>query len=252
MKTTLYLVISLLLPIARLTHAQSAQPGTKSRPTLEQRSVGSFDRLTVRNAIGVLITPGNAAQIELESDADQLQQVVTRMNGTELIVEVPEGKLLYNTRTNAKGKTTSNSKPISVTLHVSALKAIHLETACGLTIDTPVTTEELTVVLNSACQLTTALSVRTLKLSLDAASGATLKGSVADQADLRISGASHLVGSELTIKQATIDLNGSSGANIRVSGTLTATADGVSELRYSGDPTVKSAKATGLSSIERN
>ena len=252
MKTAFSIFVSLLLTNPLLIYAQSDRSDTPSKPTLEQRTIGSFDRLTVRNAIGVVITPGNATQIELESDADQLQQVVTRVKGTELIVEVPKGKLLYTTRRNAKGGTTSDSKPISVTLHVSALKAIHLETACNLNIDTPIVTDGLTVVLNSACHLTTALSVQTLNLNLDAASGATLKGSVAGRADLTVSGASHLMGSELTIDGATIDLNGSSEANIRVSGTLTATADGVSELRYSGNPTVKSAKATGLSSIKRN
>ena len=252
MKTTLYLFITVLLTITRLTHAQSGRSVTPSKPTIEQRTIGSFDRLTVRNAIGVLIIPGNANQIELESEADQLHRVVTRIDGTELIVEVPEGKLLYTTRTNAKGKTTSNSKPISVTLHVSVLKAIHLETACSLIIDTPIATQALTIALNSACHLTTALSVHTLKLTLDAASGATLKGSVAGQADVRISGASQLAGSELTMNQATVDLNGSSEASIRVRETLTATADGNSELRYGGNPTVKSAKATGQSSIERN
>ena len=252
MRNTSYLLITVLLTTTRLIHAQSDRSATLAKPTLEQRTISSFDRLTVRNAIGVLIIPGNATQIELESEADQLQRVVTRMNGTELIVEVPEGQLLYTTRTKANGKTSSNSKPISVTLHSSALKAIHLETACSLTIDTPITTDELTVVLNSACQLTTALSVRSLKLTLDAASGARLTGSVAGQADVLISGASQFMGSGLTIKQATINLNGSSEATISVSGSLTATAEGVSQLRYSGNPTVKSAKATGQSSIERN
>ena len=252
MKITLYLLITVLVTTTRLIHAQSGRSTTPSKPTTEQRTIGSFDQLTVRNAIGVLIIPGNANQIELESEADQLQRVITRMNGTELIIEVPEGKLLYTTRTNARGKTTSNSKPISVTLHVSALKAIHLETACDLTIDSPITTEALTVVLNSACHLTTALSVRSLNLTLDAASGATLKGSVAGQADVRIREASQLAASELTVKQVTINLTGSSEATIKVSETLRATADGNSELRYSGNPTVKSVKATGQSSIERN
>ena len=252
MKTAFSLFISLLLTTPLLIHAQSGQSLAQSKPTLEQRSVGSFDRLTVQNAINVFITPGNAGQIELESDADQLQQVVTRVNGTELIVEVPKGKLLYNTHTNSKGGTTRDSKPISVTLHVSALKAIHLETACILTIDTPIVTDGLAVVLNSACRLSTALSVQTLNLTLDAASQATLKGSVAGKANLTLKAASQLMGSELTIDQATIELSGSSRANVRVTETLTATADGVSRLTYSGNPTVKSAKATGLSSIERN
>ncbi|GAB4006623.1 hypothetical protein GCM10028808_08880 [Spirosoma migulaei] len=75
---------------------------------------------------------------------------------------------------------------------------------------------------------------------------------MAGRADLTVSGAGHLTGSELTIDGATIDLNGASEANIRVSGTLKATTDGVSELRYSGNPTVKSVKAMGLSNIERN
>lgn len=252
MKTALSLIILLPLTTTRLSYAQSGQSVTKSKPTLEQRSVGSFDRLTVRNAINVVITPGNAGQIELESDADQLQKVVTRVKGTELMVEVSRGNLLYDTHTNSNGKTTSNSKPISVTLHVSALKAIHLETACILTIDTPIATEGLTVVLNSACRLTTALSVQTLSLKVDAASQATLKGSVTGKADLTLKAASQLMGSELTINQATIKLSGSSRANIGVTGTLMATADGVSKLTYTGNPTVKSAKATGLSSIERN
>lgn len=252
MKTALILTISLMLTTTRFTFAQSGRSVTKPKPSLEQRSVGSFDQLTVQNAINVFITPGDAGQIELESDADQLQQVVTRVKGSELIVEVPKGKLLYDTFTNSKGETTRNSKPISVTLHVSALKTIHLKTACSLTIDTPIDVDQLTVWLSTACNLTTALSVQTLNLNLDKASQAMLRGSVAGRADLTLREASQLMAGEMTVNQATIELSGSSRANLGVTGTLTATADGVSRLTYSGNPTVKSIKATGLSSINRN
>lgn len=252
MKTNL----SILLPIVLLTtlsaFAQSNRTASKTKPVIEQRSVGTFDRLTVQNAIQVVIIPGNAGQIELESDADQLREVVTRVTGNELIIEVPKGKLLYDIYTSAKGDMSRDSKPISVTLHVNTLRAIRLETACSLTIDSPIAVDQLTVFLRTACTLTTALSVQTLRLDLDAASKANLSGSVSGEATLNLSGASRLRADALQLTDATIALSGSCGADVQVTGILRATADGVSTLTYSGNPTVQSAKATGLSTIERN
>lgn len=251
MKNTLSLTSLLMLLTTLFTFAQSGEV-SRAKPVTQQRSVGSFDRITVQNAIQVFITPGDPHQIELTSEADQLNEVITRVKGNELTIEVPKGKLLYDTYKNAKGQTTRDSKPISVTLHVNTLRAIHLETACSLTIDTPVDVDQLTVVLRTASTLTTSLSLQTLWLSLDAASRANLSGSVSGEATLTLEGASRLQADALRLTNATIALSGSSQADVQVRETLRATADGVSRLTYSGNPTVQSAKATGLSTIDRN
>lgn len=205
----------------------------------QQRTVGRFDQLSVDYAVTVRITEGDPALVELEAEGNVLPY---------LTVDTKGGQLLIGLSRRASFK---EIKKVTVTIHNPRLNRISARTACGITSELPIEGKELILTLNEACSLTAPLRLRRLEINLEAASSVTLQGETTE-ATLRLEGAGKVNAEKLTIGQAEVSLNGASQARLHVTGTLTASADGVSTLTYSGNPTVQSAKTTGLSSIEPN
>lgn len=205
----------------------------------QQRTVDRFDQLSVDYAVSVRITEGDPALVELEAEGNVLPY---------LTVETKSGRLLIGLSRRASFK---EIKKVTVTIHNPKLSRISAQTACGITSDLPIEGDELILTLNEACSLTAPLRLRRLEVNLEAASSVTLQGETRE-ATFRVEGAGKVNAEKLIIGQAEVSLNGASRARLHVTGTLTAEADGVSKLTYSGNPTVQSARTSGLSSIKPN
>ena len=204
----------------------------------ENRTVGTYDRLLVDLAVNVRITEGDPTKAELEGEQNVLPYVT---------VAVSKGELTIGLSRQAKFKET---KPVTVTIHRANLQAIKATTACSIVSDLSIDVPQLTVTLQEACKLTAPLQVQQLNVDLTAASSVTLRGK-ADKATFQVEAASHVAAEELTIANAYLVLNGASRAVVHVTETLSASANGVSTIRYSGNPTVTTRQATGLSTIKR-
>lgn len=205
----------------------------------ENRILGPYDRLLVDFAVNVRITEGDPTKAELEGEQNVLPYVTVATNGSELTIGLSR---------KAKFKET---KPVTVTIHRASLQAIKANTACSITSDLPIGATRLTVTLHEACKLTAPLQVGQLDVNLTAASSMTVRGK-ADKALFRVEAASQVAAKELTVAQAELVLTGASRAVVHVTETLSTSADGVSSIRYSGNPTVLTKQATGLSSIKHS
>jgi hypothetical protein len=204
----------------------------------QERTVGSFDRLTVDFAMKVRITEGDPAKAQVEGESNVLPYVT---------VAVKNGELTIGLSRSAKFKEVEH---VTVTIHRAALTEIRAKTACGIESDLPIKAEKLTVVLDEACTLTTPLAVGRLDARLEAACVLTANGTV-NEVRFDLNGASKIYAEKLIIRKADVDLEGASQATLHVTDELSASAEGVSTLRYSGNPTVRSQRTGGLSKIRR-
>ncbi len=186
----------------------------------------------------VHITTGDVGIAELEGESNILQHVVTDVKNGELTVML-EPNRSYN-----------QTKGVTVTIHVSKLDRVTVSTGCSVTSDVPLQANNLTATVETGSSLTAPLSTKTLNLTVKDGSRATVEGTAAE-ATIRLSGAGKLSAKRLTIAKATIKLDGASSADITVTGTLSASADGVSTITYGGNPTVTAQEATGLSKIRK-
>lgn len=234
-KTTLFLILTLL--ISHGVDAQNAIVGN-GQITKEQRTLDAFDKLTVRVGMRVKITTGDATIAELEGESNMLEHVITNVKNGELTVML------------AQNKSYNQTKAVTVTIHVAKLAQVQVSTGCTVESDLPIRANTLTAIVETGSRLITPVNVKNLMLTVKDGSQASLDGTAAE-ADIQLSGAGKLNAEKLIIKQASLHLNGASRANIHVTGTLSAIADGVSVLNYSGNPTVKSQEANGLSKINK-
>lgn len=236
------LVASLLLGIVScVSLTANAQDGGivgNGQIVKQQRTIDTFHKLTVRVGMRVRIAAGNAGQAELEGESNVLPHVITQVKNGELTV-------MLNEHTHFK-----NTKGVTVTIHVPQLDQVMVSTGCSVTSDLPIQASTLTTTVETGSNMTAPISAKSLKLTVQEGSRASLQGTATD-ATIRMSGAGKLDADKLTVERADIRIDGASKATIHVTKTLAATADGVSSITYSGNPTVTTREATGLSKIRQ-
>ncbi|QJD81529.1 head GIN domain-containing protein [Spirosoma rhododendri] len=236
--TRVLLLLSLLLFSAPLLAQRTSGGIVGSGKTIEEtRTVASYDRLLVDFTIKVHIAEGAPGTVVLEGEDNVLPYVEIAVNSGELRIGLSR-KAKFN-----------DTKPVTVTIHRAALRSIQANTACTITADVPVVADQLTVSLNEASRLTADLDVQQLTVRLQAASSVTLRGK-AQKADFQLDGASRVYAEQLRIAKADLTLNGASHATVDVTENLSASADGVSVITYSGSPVIDRQRAGGLSTIK--
>ena len=92
----------------------------------QQRTIGSFNKLTVRVGMRVHIAAGNAASAELEGESNILEHVVTEVKNGELTVMLSQNKNFNQT------------KGVTVTIHVAKLNELMVSTGCSVESDLPI------------------------------------------------------------------------------------------------------------------
>lgn len=101
---------------------------------------------------------------------------------------------------------------------------------------------------SGASRITGPVNVGQLDVLAAGVSGVTLSGQ-AEQLNLTGSGTVGLDLGDLMVRHAEAELSGTSTATVGVRDTLAARTNGVSRLRYIGDPQIVREQSTGLSSI---
>ncbi|GAB4015630.1 head GIN domain-containing protein [Spirosoma migulaei] len=231
------LAIALSVVVSQGVYAQNSIVGN-GQLVKQQRTISRFDKLKVRVGMRVRIEAGNAGVAELEGESNILEHVVTEVKNGELTVML------------SQSKTFSNTKGVTVTIHVANLNQVDVSTGCSVESDLPIQATTLTATVETGSRLIAPISAKNLKLTVQEGSQARLRGT-ATEADIRMSGAGKLIADELTIVHATLHLDGASRADVRVTETLSASADGVSTINYFGNPTIKSKEMSGLSKIRK-
>ncbi|MBD2700993.1 DUF2807 domain-containing protein [Spirosoma sp. BT702] len=204
----------------------------------QQRTISSFTKLNVRIGTRVRIVSGDATKAELEGESNILEHVITDVKNGELTVMLNNHKRFKQT------------KGVTVTIHVAKLDRAMVSTGSSIQSELPIQADQLTLVVETGSRMTATVSAKTLDLTVRDGSRATLQGNVAE-ADINLSGAGNLNAEKLTVARSEVKLDGASHADIHVTESLAASADGVSTLTYSGNPTVKSQEVSGLSKIRK-
>lgn len=233
----LTLIIALITLLTQGVYAQNSITGN-GQIVKQQRTIGSFNKLTVRVGMRVHIAAGNASVAELEGESNILEHVVTEVRNGELTVML------------AKNKNFNQTKGVTVTIHVAKLNELLVSTGCSVESTLPIEGNKLAVTVETGSRLTAPISTKSLTLTVKDGSQATLQGT-ATEADIHMSGAGKLSADKLTIARANVRVDGASRADIHVTETLSASADGVSIVNYTGNPSVTSQEATGLSKIRK-
>lgn len=204
----------------------------------EERSVSTFTKVSVQDGIDAYIRQGNAIDIKVKADQNIIDRIITKVEGNTLVV-----KMEKNTRYRG-----NLQQEVYITL--TDLEA--LMSSGGSDVETEaLNVEELIVKSSGGSDIN--LDVRAERLSLSSSGGSDLnvKGS-AKMLEVSTSGGSDLNARGLKATDCKISTSGGSDATIYVTGKLSMTASGASDITYTGSPQIVSSRSSGAADISGN
>lgn len=244
------------------------------------RNVGSFNKIKVSSAISLYLSQGNTQAVAVSSeDPDVTAKIITEVKSGTLKIYVENG--FWN-------KWNWGNKHLRAYITFTQLEMLDASGASSINITDPINVNDFKLVLSGASSIkgdikgsdfdfdingasTGKLNVKATSFKLAASGASTFKGNVtADKMNYDVngasttdidgsttdlivsaSGASNFRGADLQAVTCTIQATGASSANINVSRTIDATANGASSIHYSGNATLSKVDVSGSSTIKK-
>lgn len=221
-------------------YSYSGPDGVAGSGRLTSRTIGLSEVTSVVTgaAFVVHLKTGGPAQATVTMDDNLTDRIEATVTGHELRLGIKPGMSVRNATLRAE-------------VTVGQLDQLAANGASKVTLGSPVTGSALRLDANGASQITGPVAIDHLEASESGASVLVLSGR-AGSLHLSSAGTSQLQGADLTVANLDAVLSGACQATVGVSDTLAATADGVSMLRYRGNPQITRQQTSGVSSIAQD
>lgn len=201
----------------------------------EERSVDSFDQISVGGAFDVYLTQGDTESLRVEADENLLPLIETT---------VRNGRLVIRSRENI-----GEAKELNVYVTFRELNKIETSGACEIKNEGQLNFSNLVLKGSGASEIDLSLRAEKLEGEYSGASEVDLEGS-AEVCEFKLSGASELDAEGLVVQQMKIDLSGASEAEVQVTQNLKVHASGASSVVYTGNPAIDQ-HTSGASSVRK-
>lgn len=187
------------------------------RAAEDARTVPSFTRLSVQDAVHATVTVGPSLSLRLRGDDNVLPLVLTEVRGDTLFVHLPPLTVVQS------------SAELRLELTVPALAGVEASGASSATI--------------------TGLATPTFQATASGASRVRASGA-ATALTLSASGSSRLELDELLAQDAELDASGACDASLRVSAALRGRASGATRVHLHGSTSAGGLELSGGSSVD--
>ncbi|MBX2971435.1 MAG: PspC domain-containing protein [Cyclobacteriaceae bacterium] len=192
-------------------------------------SLTDFDELEISGLFDIRVKQGNNYSVELTGpDKEKAKYRIVRL-GSTLVIEYDDEKR-FNWRSNPL-----KVEQVRINITMPEVEKIDLKGA-GKASFTGFTEDDLKIKILGAINVTANINARDLAVYLSGASELTLNGE-GQKMDANILGASKLEGYGYQVKDALIEANGASKANVFVTGRLEVDEGLASKVSYKGSPT---------------
>lgn len=255
--------ITLFIAVLFMTATMSAQKKEKIKGskivTIEQKEIGDFETLEVKNELEIFLIKGEKCGIEIEAD-DNLHEFIdiSLQAGTlqlSLTRDISSSKKLSVrvTYTDAFKMVTANNEAKITALEDIVLDDFTFKSFDSAKIFANVKTKNFTlsgndksktelnlksesaaIELGKNANIKALISVTNLKFDMYQKSTATIEGDVIDL-KLRLDNNSDFTGKNFTAKNAELLTEGYTNCSILVNGTVSIDASGKSEIQLYGD-----------------
>lgn len=225
------------LPLLSVASQENGKSITGNRNVIIQdRTIESFHSLNVRGGIDVELSQGSNLKLQVEADENIISSIRT---------EVKDGVLsIY------PDKSVRNAKTMKIHLTFQNLSSITALGGCDINSTKRLDFSTLETELSGGCDINLDLNVQTLICNLNGGCDARFAGD-AENCTFNVIGGSDLKAPDLNIINCNIEAIGGSDVTVKVSGELTMSAVGASDITYSGSPVSVTKNTSGASDIHR-
>lgn len=233
--------ISLVIPLPDIRPAPSVIPPVKKIKNgieVQDRIVGSFNKLNISSAFNVEIKQGNSHSVRVEAGDKIIDDISTKTSGSELVI-----RLLKNYKTK-------DLEGLKIYITVVDLNKISLSGAVNIKSEGEISTSDLKINTSGACNINLMIKSKNIDVECSGASDLTLIGT-ADYLDLQTSGATKANCYNLEANIVKIGSSGASDLKCKVINKLKVNASGASKINYKGSPEEIDINTSGSASIKR-
>lgn len=210
----------------------------------EQRILGSFNRVESNGDFDVYVYQGDEYSVEIETDKNLMDYIVTSVSRNTLIIETKHSKCLQS------------SKPIVITVITPYLTGLELNGSGEIWCDT-MEADVFKIEMDGSgsidCEY---LEASTLNAEVDGSgiikadgvfnethlgvegSGEILLTGECNKADYNISGSGHVIAKDMTTVSCYVNISGSGTVSAYVAESLNVKISGSGTVYYYGDPDV--------------
>jgi putative autotransporter adhesin-like protein len=227
MKIIKYLFLAILTFVFLAGYAQKS----------ETRNPGSFDEISVGEAIDVYLVPGNEEKLLVEVKNADLDDIETEVLGGRLEIKMRRGNY--------------NNAEVTVTVTYKELHGIEVSSAAGVFTKGTLKTNKLKVEVSSAGKADLDIIVESLEAEVSSAGDIILEGTC-DELDLSVSSAGEFDGKDLKSNRADVNVSSGGGAKVSVINEINARASSGGSIRYYGNPKKEHTSSSSGGSIRKS
>lgn len=226
MKTIkLFTIILFCSFVSQTLIVQAAQSGNSK----QTRSVSDFHGVSVSSGIDLYLTQKNVEEVVVEADADELDKIITKVEGGILKIYIKE-KSWFNLNWSKESRKVYVSFKILDKLEASAGSDVNSQGVLKL--------DKLNLDASSGSDIKLELEANELSVESSSGSDISLKGKASFmQADA--SSGSDINANELQTKKCIASVSSGSDIRIYVTDELDANASSGGDITYSGNPKTK-------------
>jgi hypothetical protein len=153
---------------------------------------------------------------------------------------------------DSEGKWGSGNKRLKAYISFKQINELHINGACDVFTSGEIVADNLEIRLSGASDLKTKVSVSSkLTVDLNGASDITVSGKTMEL-NIEASGASSFKGFDLSTDNCEAHASGASDIKITVNRELSAHANGASDIHYKGEGVIKNLHSSGSSSVSKS
>lgn len=205
-------------------------------PALEKRTdLESFQSLEVDLPANVLVVIADSSFCTIKAQ-ENIQNLIA--------LTVSKGKLRLNSK-----KAFSSKAPIAIVVHTPLLHTISINGSADVRVEGSLKDKKVELTVNGSGDIKTRAEASELRSVING-SGDILLSGTADDHKIIMNGSGNVVCNALQSNSAKIRINGSGNADVNVGTKLDVVLIGSGNVRYTGNPAVKS-EITGTGDIAR-
>jgi hypothetical protein len=207
------ILLSLAIAIASVSYSQ------------ETRNLSSFDEISAAAGIKVILVKGNSEKAVVDVEKGNYDDVVTKVEGDELVVKFKSNM----------GWGNSKNRKATVTVHYLELEGIEVSSGAHLTAQNSIKSNDLQVKGSSGGFMDIQINADEVEVKVSSGGQVSLKGD-ADFQKVNVSSGGVMNGYELSCEN--VDATASSGGVVRVyvTNSFEGSASSGGSISYKGNP----------------
>ena len=240
MKTLRLTFSTFLLFIATYGLAQKKYSGNGEVVTTA-RTINDFNQLEVKGPFKVTLTSDLNNEVELTTDANLMDQIITEVDGQTFSIRLKKHTYLKP----------SKGKPIHIEVPLVALKSVLHAGSGKIYAEEAFRTNDITITHSGSGKIHLSLTARNTTVVLSGSGKIELEGGT-NKLSTKLSGSGNIRLPDFKAVTGEVRLSGSGNIDVNCSETLNAKVSGSGNLRYKGEPSKRLiSKVSGSGAIRK-